>query len=58
MSVPDYEPTPVEAQALQMAAIEMGYRDIDEIDFHVATVDKVARDDVERDKLHKPIYPH
>ena len=50
MNIPDYEPTPVEAQAIEMAAFEMGCRDMNEIDFHVTTVDIVPRDEVERDK--------
>jgi len=50
MNIPDYEPTPVEVQAIEMAAFEMGCRDVDEIDFHVTTVDIVPRDEVERDK--------
>ena len=58
MSVPDYEPTRVEAQAIEMAAIEMGCWDLDEIDFHHARVEIVPVDDVDPAKIRKSIHLH
>ena len=39
--IDDYEPTPDEARAMKAAAAELGFNEIDSIDFHSAAVDVV-----------------
>lgn len=56
--IDDYEPTPDEARALKAAAAELGYNEIDSIEFHSAVVDVVAVDKLVTRYVADPIRLH
>jgi hypothetical protein len=58
MYIDDYEPTPDEARAIKAAAAELGFDDMDTIDFHSAVVDVAAVDSLVTRYVAEPIRLH